>query len=651
MDCSETNIRSISPVFDSAAETDLIGYDNVVETIHNFCTRLQYNEYASFSIGLFGEWGSGKTSSLLQIRRKLLDDNNIAKKESEGLNLCVWVNPWAYKTEEEAFTALVSQIYISIESHLKQFPGDEEEAKILQKVVGKLKDVARSFSKLASRVESAGVAGLSLGLRGNEGEDFSIHSLAKGLKRTRLYIFVDDLDRCSPELSIGLLESVKTLLDVPNFVYLMALDLHAIELAFQTRYQGRSEKFKTWLDKLIQLPVPLPAPDKSKVETEILAPRLMVDADEYYELITSIIGTNPRSIKRYINKVHFYSTYAASDSRKCSVESAIKLALIDHKLPEVFKELSPNPSLLIAIQENIRNSSDISGAEDAITTNNSRLKKVLDDRSKSILYRILATRIDENPLKEEELRAQPCLTLPLLPELNPELHIGESIGGANTTRQVTDCLPPADGVRLTIRNEDSEGQPFRVIYVSCRLATQQILELAGIPNNCRWRGPDLPIESLSWWDMVGLCNKLSKMYDRQQVYEIEDSRIIVNRVMNGFRLPTDTEWVALAENENYSAMDLDEYAWHLTNSEAQTQEVALKKPNVLGVYDLFGNVWEVTEAEGSVDVSVLKNTLYKRGGSWSSFRNTLSVDHREALNPNTKKSNIGFRLVITESLK
>jgi formylglycine-generating enzyme required for sulfatase activity len=87
-----------------------------------------------------------------------------------------------------------------------------------------------------------------------------------------------------------------------------------------------------------------------------------------------------------------------------------------------------------------------------------------------------------------------------------------------------------------------------------------------------------------------------------------------------YRLPTEAEWMRAAELSKFSSAQGDDLAWHAGNANGQTHPVAAKKPDALGLHDLFGNAAEwVTPAN---DAAVT------RGGS---FR-----DAPDALGPNTR---------------
>jgi formylglycine-generating enzyme required for sulfatase activity len=124
-------------------------------------------------------------------------------------------------------------------------------------------------------------------------------------------------------------------------------------------------------------------------------------------------------------------------------------------------------------------------------------------------------------------------------------------------------------------------------------------------------GDNLPVENISWYDAIEFCNALSLLEGLTPTYTIYKDRIdlrnfnkednlkwtvVLNRGANGYRLPTSAEWEYAARggkrsNGNWNNRDFNE-AWIHDNSGGSTQEVKGLKPNVLGLYDMIGNVRE-----------------------------------------------------------
>src|SRR4030065_592281 len=95
-------IISDNPVEDS----QLFGFDGYAKTIAEL---IAYKENETpLVIGVYGPWGSGKTTLMQTVKSRLSDLNN---KESFRTVKTVWFQPWKYKEEEEILAALIEEIF------------------------------------------------------------------------------------------------------------------------------------------------------------------------------------------------------------------------------------------------------------------------------------------------------------------------------------------------------------------------------------------------------------------------------------------------------------------------------------------------------------------------------------------------------------
>lgn len=160
-----------------------------------------------------------------------------------------------------------------------------------------------------------------------------------------------------------------------------------------------------------------------------------------------------------------------------------------------------------------------------------------------------------------------------------------------------------------------------------------------------------PVDSVSFYDALVFCNKLSIMEGLEPVYFIKGSKntaawgeipkdqtnsdwdnVVADPNANGFRLPTVAEWndaIGVAPSNN------DDYGWSISNSNGKTHEVAKKAPNSYGLYDMFGNVWELSWDIKPGEGRVRLGGDYKEGG----------VRDDWGIAPHGRWKEVGFRVV------
>ena len=179
-------------------------------------------------------------------------------------------------------------------------------------------------------------------------------------------------------------------------------------------------------------------------------------------------------------------------------------------------------------------------------------------------------------------------------------------------------------------------------------------QITGVNPSQFHQDTNRPVEKVSWYDAVNFCNMLSESENLQPVYTITNIRyetgsatsglltyiagadVRADFTKNGYRLPTEAEWEYAArggngspDNNIYSGSnDPDEVAWYNHNANGVTQPIGQLKPNILGLYDMSGNVsewcWDWFDSQ-YYSSGVVKNPggpasgtdKVRRGGSYS----------------------------------
>ena len=135
-------------------------------------------------------------------------------------------------------------------------------------------------------------------------------------------IFIDDLDRCTPERALEILESIKTFFDIEGIIYVIGMDPLTIDPIIKTKYKDNPKiDGLNYLQKIVQLPFQIPVWGSVNLSnmignllqkaglSESYSEEILKDTNQ--ELIIKATQLNPRDIKRFINSIvlarEFYS--------------------------------------------------------------------------------------------------------------------------------------------------------------------------------------------------------------------------------------------------------------------------------------------------------------------------------------------------------
>ncbi|MCO6004018.1 formylglycine-generating enzyme family protein [Actinoallomurus purpureus] len=157
-----------------------------------------------------------------------------------------------------------------------------------------------------------------------------------------------------------------------------------------------------------------------------------------------------------------------------------------------------------------------------------------------------------------------------------------------------------------------------------------------------------PVTDVSWREAVRFCNRLSRATGLRPCYsggdDVDGQDVVWDRDADGYRLPTEAEWeyACRAGSSGVRYGELDEIAWYRKNSGGKVHEVATRKPNAWGLYDMIGNVWEW--CWDVYDPDVYGPYRVFRGGGAHDRSWGCRASSRRKSHPTLRIDDLGFRL-------
>lgn len=367
---------------DNETSEDLLGFrvhsDLIIELVTN-------NKLLPLSVGLYGDWGSGKSSIMKMLSESL-------NKYDEGKVLCIYFNGWQFEGYDDAKVALIETILKEIEQNETVYN------KVKDKVIklGKSIDWLRVGGYVAKNIAIPTISALATNgvslvpmaiskfsqllenpqelanqLSTQEGLD-KINDLKEILKDSQtenntpdvvrnfkkqfeelviktelesLVIIIDDLDRCSPERIVDNLEAIKLFLNVKNTAFIIGADERIVRHAIEYKYKSNNftsdeiENFgkiiSDYLEKIIQIPYRLPKLSNSDVET----------------YMTLLICKRDLSEEQFTRVLEAYTKFRIDDKHSIFNFEQIQKILTPEDLPKDLYLISRISSLITEVLE------------------------------------------------------------------------------------------------------------------------------------------------------------------------------------------------------------------------------------------------------------------------------------------------------------
>ncbi|KIM07163.1 MAG: hypothetical protein KU29_07350 [Sulfurovum sp. FS06-10] len=325
---------------DNETTEDFLNYEIHCNLIKEYVTN---PNLLPLTIGVFGDWGSGKSSIMRMLEKKLKNDKKV---------LTIYFNSWLFEGYEDAKVSLLENILLELSR--KENLSDVGKKKLLELLsrVDYMKMATDGIKKYGKNIidifSTGGVftaleAGYSMitndtidEIKKDGFSDFDkyikqeqdnttknsiktfrrdFEELISATDYDSVVIFVDDLDRCMPERVIDTLEAIKLFLSVPNTAFVIGADeriiKHSISMHLQlhtfnnnSEYLQNTQQIVTdYIEKLIQIPYRIPKLSPSEIESynNLLFSNSFVNKDDFEKIYENYL---------VFRRSDFYSAYS-----------------------------------------------------------------------------------------------------------------------------------------------------------------------------------------------------------------------------------------------------------------------------------------------------------------------------------------------------
>ncbi|MBX3741086.1 MAG: hypothetical protein KF712_08860 [Akkermansiaceae bacterium] len=368
-------ILSDHPVDDSPDDLSLHDNLELSSRLSAIFDILRHKETkCPLTIAIYGDWGTGKTSAMKWLAAKLSEWNTMNNDRVGGHpNVhAIWFEPWKYHTREDVWRGIISEVILAMfrvnatdKEHLVN--GLKEAARKFGAFLGRSFLHALGHTKFSFGPEQAGKFEISGEVfqdihqeweRANHPqkpylnqfeatlEDWVTRFLPKrdddGVSRSdRMALFIDDLDRCLPEVTLEVLEAIKLYLSIKPLIFICGLDRTVVDAIVKKRYSDHgladAHKSEHYLNKIFQVEVDV-SPSETQIKDflnitlsgvnrqtggyldemfgeEESAPDPTSARERLHAGLTHLARHNPREIKRLLNSAILRGRMAADNIR------------------------------------------------------------------------------------------------------------------------------------------------------------------------------------------------------------------------------------------------------------------------------------------------------------------------------------------------
>ena len=341
----ETHILQDIPIQEPSE--DKFGRNSMAELVANSIIEFSKNNHKCTNIGIYGAWGSGKTSLI-----NLVQNHLIANGENDSISV-VHFNPWQAGSTE----LLMAEFFKSI---CKDFEGD------VRYFIKKYGDIVSFAAKAIPIVGNSLSEGVKLAKEALASSEDTLKEkkdkISNAIRNSgkHLLVFVDDLDRLDKEELHATFRLIRQVADFDNTIYVVAMDVDMASKSIAQYYGDSSvEDGRRFIDKIIQVPISLPTIQKSflkddltKILHGIIGPHIRLENQEIDALASKIgnLFETKRDCIRYANQLGFVVPAIANE---VNIHDFCLLEAIKTISHEAYLKVLHNKNALLKVGDDI----------------------------------------------------------------------------------------------------------------------------------------------------------------------------------------------------------------------------------------------------------------------------------------------------------
>lgn len=306
---------------DSPTSIDKIGFMDYAKVLTN---HIKSN--SSFSVyGIYGPWGSGKTSLMKMIKSELKDD------------ITVFFDAWKFKGKISIFDALCQIIGEKL--------GEELHSTAFEKKL-RLYNTKNRYEQVKYSVRKIN--------KFNENMEVIVNYLNTN-KKSKIVIFVDDLDRCNPSDAVDFLESLKVFFDISKINFVIGVNYEILYYEINKRYKDiaiKNNNFtEEYLAKMVNVPFYIPSLDDKQIQNFIEKNIEINEVKEAADIFAIGLEGNLRTIKRFVNSYVVLWNVSILRGIKINARLLAKILIIQVRYKDIYKMILLEPEYLLTLQD------------------------------------------------------------------------------------------------------------------------------------------------------------------------------------------------------------------------------------------------------------------------------------------------------------